>query len=228
MFSRIAKNYDRANRIITLGMDVRWRTRAARMCVAQGNNLKIFDVATGTGDLAMAVSREAKRLGKRVSVTGLDFNDDMLRVARQKINRKGIDNIELVGGDALYTKLRDKSFDVVTCGFSMRGFDDLYKFLREMYRILKPGGRVVFLDVARPDSPLSGLLERYYMRVVPAIGAMYNKDAYVYLVSSIWKFDKERLAKLARQVGFKNVKITNLSLRIVYILTCTKPAKKEN
>lgn len=226
MFSSIAKNYDRVNKIITLGADIRWRTRAARMCISKGNNLRILDVATGTGDLAISISNEAKKHNKKVSVVGLDFNEDMMKIAQHKIKKKNIKNVELIDGDALNLGFESESFDVVTSGFSLRGFDDLYKFLKETYRVLKPGGKVVFLDAAKPDHPLSNLMESYYTRVIPAIGAMYNKEAYIYLISSIWKFDKNKLLRDAKRAGFKNVKITNLSLRIVYILSATKPGKK--
>ena len=226
MFSKIAKNYDKANRLISMGADVRWRRTTALMCLSKGNDLKILDVATGTGDLALSIAAEAKSWEKRIKIKGLDFNKEMLDIAREKIAKKGYGNIELIEGDALYTHLDAASFDVITCGFALRNFDDLLKFLKEMYRILKPGGRIVFLDAARPDSALESFMKLYYFRVIPALGSMYNKDAYIYFATSVWKFDKKKLVQHAKSAGFRNVKLTNLAFNSVYVLTATKPKKK--
>ena len=226
MFSKIAENYDKVNRIISLGADMGWRKEAARECMLSPNKLHVLDVATGTGDLAIAIVDEAKARRKRATVVGLDFNHDMLRIAKRKIERRGLKNIELVTGDALSLQLKGESFDVVTSGFALRNFDDLNQFVSESFRVLVPGGKIVYLDVAKPSNAFDSVFKFYYQTVIPMIGAKYNKDAYIHLVSSMMKFDKRALVVMARNAGFSRVKIRNLTFGAAFLLTGEKPKRK--
>lgn len=226
MFSTIAENYDKMNHKMSFGKDIGWRRHTAKVCVSGKKRLNVLDVATGTGDLAIAINDEAVKTGKDAKIIGLDFNGDMLRIANRKIRSLGIKNIRFIEGDALSTQLKSNSFDVITSGFALRNFDDLQQFLQESYRLLKIDGKIAFLDVARPDSTLSGIMKLYYFNVIPALGAKYNKNAYVWLVSSLWRFSKDELVKLAKNAGFSEVKVTNLTLGAAFILTATKKKAK--
>jgi demethylmenaquinone methyltransferase/2-methoxy-6-polyprenyl-1,4-benzoquinol methylase len=228
MFSKIAHHYDRMNRIMSFGVDTIWRKHTAKETLLVGKGtLHVLDVATGTGDLAIAVCKEAKKRGKSVHVEALDFNEDMLKIARKKLKRMCIPNIRVVSGDALRTSYKERSFDVITSGFALRNFDDLEAFISETKRLLKPGGRIVLLDVAKPETKLLKFFQLYYFKVIPALGARYyNEDAYTYLVSSIWKFDKDRLMKIVRDAGFKDPRIDNLTLGAAFVLIATKPSTK--
>ncbi len=223
MFSSIAENYDKVNRIISLGADIGWRKRTAQECLVGRKSAKVLDVATGTGDLAIAIAHEAKKMHKKVSVLGLDFNQDMLNIARSKVKRSKMKNVSLVQGDALDLELKAGSFDIITTGFALRNFDDLGAFIEEAYRVLKPGGKAAFLEVAKPDSVLGDMIKFYYFNVIPMIGSKYNKDAYVWLASSLWRFDKNLLMHLMKKAGFKNIKAKNLTFGVAFILTANKP-----
>lgn len=223
MFSQIASNYDKVNRVISLGADMGWRHEAAKDCMVNRRSIRVLDVATGTGDLAIAIVDEARRRKKKASVAGLDFNEDMLKIAKKKIERRNMRSIELLTGDALSLQLKSGSFDVVTSGFALRNFDDLSQFIRESYRVLTPGGRIVFLDVSKPSNAFDSIFKFYYKTVIPMIGAKYNKDAYLYLVSSMMKFDKARLIDMTKSAGFRKVRLRNLTLGAAFILTGEKP-----
>ena len=151
----------------------------------------------------------------------------MLKLAKKKLKKMSIRNVEVISGDALKTGFKERSFDVITSGFALRNFDDLGTFIMETKRVLKPGGKIVLLDVARPETKLLKFFQLYYFKIIPALGARYyNEDAYTYLVSSIWKFDKERLMKIVKDAGFRDPKITNLTLGAAFVLTATKPNVK--
>ncbi len=228
MFSRIAKNYDLVNRVISGGQDVGWRRSAARECVGGKDALKVLDGATGTGDIAIILTEEAERQGKHIEVVGLDFNSDMLRIAKRKTARRGIKNIRYVLGDALHMRLKSGQFDAITTGFALRNFDDLQQFMNESFRVLKPGGKMVFLDVAKPEPILRKAFELYYNTVIPIVGGIYNRDAYHWLVSSLWRFDKDKAVGMARAAGFEHVHIRNLTFGAAFILIGTKPIGKRS
>jgi demethylmenaquinone methyltransferase/2-methoxy-6-polyprenyl-1,4-benzoquinol methylase len=123
--------------------------------------------------------------------------------------------------------LKGNSYDVVTSGFALRNFDSLKKFMKESYRVLKPGGRIVHLDVAKPDSTLmEEIMWPYFFIVIPVMGAVYNRPAYNWLVTSAWRFDRNKVAKMAEQEGFIDVRIKNLAFGAAYIITAKKPRKE--
>ncbi len=225
MFSRIASYYDKMNSILSLGADAKWRAEAARECMLSRRPIMVLDVATGTGELALAINAEASKRGKRVIIDGIDFNEDMLEVARKKLHQKAIKNIRLQLVDAL-SYSSDNAFDVITSGFALRNFDSLEKFIGVTYKLLKSNGKVVFLEVAKPESKFIDFFRFYYFKVIPVIAARYNKDAYIHLVSTAWEFDKDRLIRMMKSTGFTNVKVKNLSWGAAFILTAWKRGKK--
>ena len=178
MFDRIARVYDLMNRVMTAGMDARWRARAADLAEVEGGS-RALDVATGTGDLAIELARRG------AEVTGLDFSEPMLELARGKAP-----GVEWVRGNALELPYDDGEFDAVTVGFGARNFADLGRGLAELARVAKPGGRVVVLEITAPRKPpLLWFFRLWFDRLVPALGRLAgDPDAYTYLPSSVRRF----------------------------------------
>ena len=181
MFDRIAGVYDRMNSIMTAGMHHRWRERAADLAELRPGD-RAIDVATGTGDLALALKR---RVGPRGEVIGSDFSERMLAVACAKSRE-----VRFEWGDALALPYSDGSFAAATVGFGARNFADLARGLREMVRVVRPGGRVVVLEITTPQRPpLSWFFRFWFDRAVPALGrAAGDSAAYSYLPSSVRRF----------------------------------------
>jgi demethylmenaquinone methyltransferase/2-methoxy-6-polyprenyl-1,4-benzoquinol methylase len=182
MFDRIAGVYDRMNSVMTAGMHHAWRERAVDLARV-GPGSRTLDVATGTGDLAIALRRRG------ADVVGQDFSDGMLELARRKAPE-----LRFEQGDALALPYADGEFDAVTVGFGARNFSDLGRGLREMTRVAKPGGRVVVLEITTPQQPpLSWFFRLWFDRVVPALGRLAgDPDAYNYLPSSVRRFPGPR------------------------------------
>jgi len=192
MFDRIARVYDLMNRVMTAGLDARWRERAADLA-AIGPGSAVLDVATGTGDLALALAR---RVGPTGRVVGLDFSPEMLAVARRKS-----DAIDWREGNALDLPFPDSEFDAVTVAFGVRNFADLDRGLAELVRVVRPGGRVVILEISRPRKGLGHVVHSlWFERLVPLLGRVAgDRDAYSYLPSSVRRFPPppELAARLA-------------------------------
>jgi demethylmenaquinone methyltransferase/2-methoxy-6-polyprenyl-1,4-benzoquinol methylase len=178
MFDRIARIYDRMNSVMTAGMHHRWRQRAADLANV-GPGSSALDVATGTGDLAIELARRG------AEVTGSDFAPAMLEIARRKAP-----GLRFEEGDALDLTYPDGSFDAATVGFGARNFADLDRGLREMTRVVKPGGRVVVLEITTPAKPpLSWFFRAWFDRIVPQLGRLAgDSEAYTYLPSSVRRF----------------------------------------
>ena len=188
MFDRIASVYDLMNSVMTAGMHQRWRERAVDLA---GTPKRALDVATGTGDLAIALR------DRGAQVVGVDFAEKMLEIARQKAP-----GIDFRTGNALALDFSDNEFDAATVGFGARNFDDLDRGLSEMARVVRPGGRVVVLEITTPQRPpLSWFFKAWFDSVVPLIGRIAgDPDAYEYLPNSVKRFPEPRdLA--ARMVG---------------------------
>jgi demethylmenaquinone methyltransferase/2-methoxy-6-polyprenyl-1,4-benzoquinol methylase len=186
MFDRIAGVYDLMNSVMTAGMHHRWRSRAADLArVGPGDS--VLDVATGTGDLAIEL---ASRVAPGGRVVGSDFSEGMLDLARQK----AVGGVAWEWGNALDLAYDDDSFDAATVGFGARNFSDLDQGLREMVRVVRPGGRVVVLEITTPQKPpLSFFFRAWFDTIVPALGRFAgDSDAYTYLPSSVRRFPGPR------------------------------------
>jgi demethylmenaquinone methyltransferase / 2-methoxy-6-polyprenyl-1,4-benzoquinol methylase len=181
MFDRIARVYDLMNSLMTAGLHHRWRERAADLA-AVGPGGRALDVASGTGDLAVELAR---RVGPSGTVVGSDFSDAMLERARQKSSA-----VTWEWANALELPYPDDGFDAATVGFGARNFSDLDRGLGEMARVVRPGGRVVILEITTPQRPpLSTFFSIWFDRIVPALGKLAgDPDAYAYLPSSVKRF----------------------------------------
>jgi demethylmenaquinone methyltransferase / 2-methoxy-6-polyprenyl-1,4-benzoquinol methylase len=195
MFDRIAPVYDAMNRVMTAGLDRRWRRITVEQVVRKGD--RVLDACCGTGDLALAAR------SRGADVVGLDFSEAMLERARGKSNE-----IEWVRGDVLALPFDDASFDAVTVGFGVRNVDDLKAGLGELRRVLRPGGRVGILEITRPRGALAPFYRLWFDRVVPALGRVLpGGAAYTYLPASVRRFPgPEELASLLGAAGFEAVR----------------------
>ena len=216
MFDRISGVYDRMNRVMTAGLDRTCRRRAAdRAEVGPGD--RVLDLCCGTGDLALEA---AGRVGPSGEVTGADFSEPMLEIAREKEIGEGRAAVSFVNADALDLPFDDHSFDAVTIGFGARNLADLDRGLAEMRRVLKPGGRLVILEITQPRrQPLKGFFALWFDRLVPLIGRFAGDSAaYSYLPDSVRSFpDADALADRLVGAGFDRVRWTVMAGGIIAI-----------
>ena len=211
MFDRIAGLYDRMNTVMTAGLHHQWRRRAADMAALSPGG-RALDVATGTGDLALEL---AQRVSPGGEVVATDFSERMLELARAKANARspGAARVVIQSANALDLPFDDGEFDAATVGFGARNFSDLERGLREMARVVRPGGRVVVLEITTPQKPpLSLFFELWFERIVPALGRLAgDAQAYSYLPNSVRRFPGPReLAETMSRCGLE---------RIRYVLT---------
>ena len=208
MFDRIAPVYDAMNRVMTAGLDQRWRRATARAVVRPGDS--VLDACCGTGDLAVAAAREGGR------VTGLDFSARMLERARRKAS-----DIEWVEGDLLALPFADGTFDAVTVGFGVRNVEDLERGLRELRRVLRAGGRLGVLEITQPRGALAPFYRLWFDRIVPLLGrALPGGSAYTYLPASVRRFPgPDELARLLEDSGFGGVRYRTFAAGIVALHT---------
>jgi demethylmenaquinone methyltransferase/2-methoxy-6-polyprenyl-1,4-benzoquinol methylase len=194
MFDRIAPVYDPMNRLMSAGLDQRWRRITVEAAVHEGD--RVLDACCGTGDLAIAALSAGGR------VTGLDFSDRMLDRAARKS-----DAVEWRRGDALDLPFPDGSFDAVTVGFGVRNLEDLGRGLGEFRRVLRPGGRLAVLEITSPRGPLALFYRLWFDRLVPLLGKLLpGGSAYTYLPASVRRFPGPvEFAELMRRAGFDPV-----------------------
>lgn len=217
MFNKIAYRYDFLNRFLSIGIDKSWRKKAVEK-LKSVDPKTILDVATGTADLAIM----AARILQPQKITGIDISEGMLAVGRKKIEKAGLEQlIELLNGDSETINFKDDSFDAVTVAFGVRNFQDLERGLKEIRRVLKPGGRLVVLEFSRPKAPLLKQFYRLYMNAVaPGVGKFFSKNrtAYKYLDESIRKFPEgKNFTAILDNLGYKNSYCKPLSFGICSI-----------
>lgn len=204
MFDTISKEYDGLNRVISFGIDIKWRNKVVKL-VDQAKPETILDIATGTGDLAINLAKtEASK------IVGLDISSGMLEIGKSKIKNRGLDQkIEMVLGDSEQMPFKENSFDAITVAFGVRNFEDLEQGLKDIYRVLKPGGTFVILETSVPTkTPYKQGYQFYTKAILPLIGRVFSKDksAYQYLSESASVFPYgEALNNILRKIGFINV-----------------------
>jgi demethylmenaquinone methyltransferase/2-methoxy-6-polyprenyl-1,4-benzoquinol methylase len=222
MFDRIAGVYDLMNTAMTAGMHHRWRERAAdRARLEPGDSA--LDVCCGTGDLAFELAR---RVGPQGTVVGCDFSEPMLELARRKAADRGVSQVEFEWADALELPYEDESFDAATVGFGVRNLADIGRGLAELTRVLKPGGRLVILEITQPRRPpLSTFYSLWFDRLVPMLGTLAgDRDAYTYLPESVRRFPSpEGLAALMDVAGLERIRYLLLAGGIIAIHSGARP-----
>jgi demethylmenaquinone methyltransferase/2-methoxy-6-polyprenyl-1,4-benzoquinol methylase len=216
MFDRVASRYDLLNSAMTAGLHHRWRERAAEQAGLEPGD-SALDVCCGTGDLTLELAR---RVAPGGNVIGCDFSEPMLDLAREKAADRGAEGVRFEWADALQLPYDDDRFDAVTVGFAVRNLADLDRGLREMTRVLRPGGRLVILEITQPiRPPLSTFYSLWFDRVVPLLGVFSsNPEAYSYLPESVRSFpDPHRLAAKMDAAGLKSIRYTVLAGGIIAI-----------
>ena len=221
MFDTISTNYDGLNRVISFGIDVKWRKKVIEM-VSATNPEAVLDIATGTGDLAISL---AKTGAKRI--VGLDLSEGMLAVGREKIaDEKLTGKIEMIQGDSEALPFEDNSFDAITVAFGVRNFENLEKGLSEIFRVLKKGGIFVILETSVPTKfPFKQGYNFYTKNLLPLIGKMFSKDkvAYSYLSESAAAFPYgDELNNILRETGFIDVRHHPQTMGVATIYSASK------
>ncbi|MFH4964915.1 bifunctional demethylmenaquinone methyltransferase/2-methoxy-6-polyprenyl-1,4-benzoquinol methylase UbiE [Gaetbulibacter sp. M235] len=221
MFDTISEDYDGLNRVISFGIDIKWRKKVVEL-VEKTNPKTILDIATGTGDLAIALTKT-----KADKIIGLDLSSGMLEIGKQKISKKGLEKtIEMVLADSENIPFEDDTFDAITVAFGVRNFETLEKGLSEILRVLKPNGIFVILETSVPTkTPYKQGYKFYTKYILPIIGKIFSKDqsAYGYLSESASAFPYgEALNNILRKIGFINVKDFPQTFGVATIYTSTK------
>ena len=219
MFDAIAWRYDFLNHFLSFGIDRLWRRRVIRIISKSYKNPHILDVATGTGDLAIA----AMKLNPS-TITGIDISQKMLEIGKEKINRKGFSGkIELIPGDSENIPFADSVFDVAMVAFGVRNFSDPLKGLSEMKRVIRDGGMIMVLEFSKSSAfPFRPVYNFYFRNILPFFGKLFSKDkaAYSYLHDSVMKFpDNDEFLKLLALAGFTETQQIKLTGGVASIYT---------
>ena len=221
MFDTISGGYDNLNRVISFGIDVKWRKKVLKL-VSERNPETILDIATGTGDMAILLSKTTA-----TKIIGIDISDGMLEVGRRKIAEKHLSGkIEMLLADSEQLPFEDNSFDAITVGFGIRNFESLDKGLTEILRVLKPNGLFVILETSVPDkAPFKQGYAFYTKNILPLIGKLFSKDtvAYGYLSESAAVFPYgENLNNILRKIGFIDVASMPQTFGVATIYSASK------
>lgn len=221
MFDTISENYDGLNRVISFGIDVKWRKKVLQL-VSSTHPEKILDIATGTGDLAILMTRTSAK-----KIVGLDISAGMLEVGRKKIAARNLSSkIEMILADSENMPFEDHSFDAITVAFGVRNFENLEKGLSEILRVLKPNGIFVILETSNPTKfPYKQGYTFYTKNILPLIGKLFSKDtaAYGYLSESASVFPYgEALNNILIKIGFIDVKAMPQTFGVATIYSASK------
>ena len=221
MFDNIAGNYDFLNHFLSMGIDIYWRKKLVKRLTKQAPK-NILDVATGTGDLAIAMLKATPD-----KITGIDISNGMLEIGRKKIKEKGLeDKITLQQADSENLPFEDNNFDAVCVSFGARNFENLEKGLSEMFRVLKPGGKLYILEFSQPDIfPFKQIYQFYFRYILPLLGKVVSNDnnAYNYLPESVNAFPYgKKLNKIIENCGYNKAQYHSLTMGIASIYIAEK------
>lgn len=221
MFDNISHRYDFLNHLLSMRIDKSWRKKVVSF-IGKKNPKSILDIATGTGDLAIALTKTGA-----TQITGLDISAGMLEKGKQKIAERKLDNtISMTLGDSENLPFDDATFDAITVAFGVRNFENLEKGLSEIYRVLKPGGDLAVLEFSQPESfPFKQVYNTYFKYILPGMGKLISGDsrAYTYLPESVHAFPYgERFVSILNTLGFKESKSKTVTFGIASIYTATK------
>ncbi|WP_422859197.1 bifunctional demethylmenaquinone methyltransferase/2-methoxy-6-polyprenyl-1,4-benzoquinol methylase UbiE [Flagellimonas sp. S174] len=221
MFDTISGSYDGLNRVISFGIDVKWRKKVVKL-VGNKSPKTVMDIATGTGDLAIALAKTGAE-----KVVGLDISPGMLEVGKKKVSKKNLDStIDMVIGDSENLAFEDNTFDAITVAFGVRNFDNLEKGLHEIRRVLRPGGQLVVLETSVPTKfPFKQGYSFYTKYILPSIGKLFSKDrsAYKYLSESASVFPHGlAFNNILAKIGFIGVENMPQTFGVASIYVATK------
>ena len=221
IFNDIAPKYDLLNHLLSLNIDKGWRRKAMR-CVEEDGKGHLLDVACGTGDFSIAACRAGVR-----QVTGIDISANMVNIGRKKVAEAGLaGQIDLRSGDSEAMEFSDNTFDTVTVAFGVRNFEHLEQGLREMYRVLRPGGKVIILEFSMPEHfPMKQLYKFYFRRVLPVVGGWVSggRGAYSYRPEAVLKFPQGRaFLDIMARCGFQGAARHKLTFGIASLYTGKK------
>jgi len=217
MFNSIASKYDFLNHFLSLGIDKMWRRRLVKQ-LAKQNPQSVLDIATGTGDLAIQLSKHHKT----ASIIGIDISENMLNIGREKVWKRQLEErIKLQQANSMNLPFGDATFDSAMVAFGVRNFEDLPKGIAEINRVLKPGGSFYVLEFSMPSKfPMANIYRFYFRKVLPFVGGIVSgsKSAYTYLPESVFTFpEKEKFLEIMTNAGFKNCNYTRLTFGVASI-----------
>ena len=224
LFDNIAPDYDKLNHILSLNIDKGWRKKAVREIADIDKPIKVLDVACGTADFTIEIARKA---ASGSEVTGVDISEGMLAVGKEKIRKAGV-SAELYIADCEALPYEDRTFDRISVGFGVRNFEHLDLGLKEMYRVLKPEGKLVILELSVPSNPvIRWCYKLYFLKILPAIGGLVSGDrgAYEYLPASVLRFPApDKFIQMMNSAGFDTVEHTPLTFGICRMYVGKKSA----
>lgn len=222
LFDKIAPDYDKLNHILSLNIDKGWRSKAVREIIDKNTPLNILDVACGTGDFTIEIAKKAAAGSK---MTGIDLSEGMMSIGREKLAAAGIE-ATLEQGDCEALKYAEGTFDRISVGFGVRNFENLPTGLKEMHRVLKPGGKLVILELSVPSNAfIRWCYKLYFLKILPVIGGLISgeRGAYEYLPASVLHFPApDKFQAMLREAGFADVKHKALTLGICRMYICKK------
>lgn len=222
LFDKIAPDYDKLNHILSLNIDKGWRSKAVREIIDKDTPLNILDVACGTGDFTIEIAKKAAAGSK---MTGIDLSEGMMSIGREKLAAAGIE-ATLEQGDCEALKYAEGTFDRISVGFGVRNFENLPTGLKEMHRVLKPGGKLVILELSVPSNAfIRWCYKLYFLKILPVIGGLISgeRGAYEYLPASVLHFPApDKFQAMLREAGFADVKHKALTLGICRMYICKK------
>ena len=217
LFDNIAGDYDRLNHILSLNIDKSWRRKAVKEIADTAEPLNILDEACGTCDFTIEIAKGAPQGSK---VTGIDLSEGMLQIGREKCRKEGI-TAELQTGDCEAMPYDEGTFDRIGVAFGVRNFENLPKGLTEMLRVLKPGGKLVILELSIPRNPIiRWCYKLYFLKILPAIGGWVsgNRSAYEYLPASVLRFPApEKFMEMMQEAGFEQVRKKSFTMGICHM-----------
>ena len=227
MFDAIAPRYDLLNHLLSGGLDLRWRTKAVRSLALRGGET-VLDLCTGTADLAVAAATASPGAA---AVVGIDFAGQMLRLGQEKLARRGLaSRVRLVQGDAMRIPLASASIDAATVAFGIRNVERPETAFADVFRVLRPGGRLAILEFSVPRAPgVRQAYLAYFRHVLPRVGSFISghSSAYTYLPASVGSFpEPEQVMASLAATGFSQISADSLSLGIVYLYSALKPDQR--